>query len=491
MKKLTISTKITLAYFLLSAALLAILIPSVYFLVENSLRDSLSGSMQLSATAIEGAMFEKDGEVYVNEAAIGDDDIKQGVYVLVTDSDENVIYESMNADVIFDFAEYNNGKIVADDDWSFFRKTETVGNRQVNVNVLGSIYFNDFLADFVWSLLFLVPGYLLLAVIGAKLLAWRALRPVRQITETAKGISEGDLSKRIEGIQSRDEVGELADMFNRMIIALEHSFQRERQFTSDASHELRTPMTVINACTEDALSTGDSEIREENLRMIQKENERMTKMLSQLLMLSRGYEGRYRFQPEELDLCDTAESVTESMSVMADARSIRIHNQVTDATYIKADQSLLTQLLVNLVENAIKYGKEGGNVWIYTEDVINDNPDNSDIGRSGRKTRNAAKGNNDSNASIGGSTVIHGSNGSSDCNSSSTWALCIRDDGVGISAEDLPYIFERFYRADKARNRSGSGLGLSIAKWIVTLHGWEITAESQLGEGTTMVITGF
>ena len=105
---------------------------------------------------------------------------------------------------------------------------------------------------------------------------------------------------------------------------------------------------------------------------------------------------------------------------------------------IYADQSLFTQLLVNLIENAVKYGRENGNTWITLEKA---------------ETQ-----------------------------------LCIRDDGIGISEEDLPKIFERFYRADKARDRNGSGLGLSIAKWIVTLHGWEISAESRLGEGTKMLV---
>lgn len=443
MKKLKISTKITLAYFVLSAVLLAILIPTVYFVVENSLRDGLSGSMQLSASAVEGAMSEKKGKVRVNESALSEDAIKQGVFVVVTDNDENTLWESMNADMVFDMAHFKNGTVTEDEDWSFIRKTVTVGNQQVNINVLGNIYFNDFLSDFVWGLLFLVPGYLLLAVIGAKLLARNALKPVRQITGTAKKISEGDLSNRIEGISSRDEVGELADMFNRMIEALQKSFQRERQFTSDASHELRTPMTVIQACTEDALCTEDEGIRLENLRMIQKENERMTKLLAQLLMLSRGYEGRYHFQPEEMNLYDVADSVMESMEPMASLRSIHIHNQVPEEVSIRADQSLLTQLLVNLVENAIKYGRDGGNIWICTEE------------QDGIRT------------------------------------LCVRDDGVGISTEDVPNIFERFYRADKARNRSGSGLGLSIAKWIAVLHGWDISAESQLGKGTKMRIKGF
>ncbi len=440
MKKLKISTRITLAYFILSAILLTVLIPSIYFMVEASLSDGLSGKLQLSASAVTEAMYEANGEILVDTNSIKRDDIRQGTYVRVEDEKGDVVYQSKHADETFLMANYQNGSIEDLDEWQFYHQSVKVGKQKVEVYALGSIFFNDFLADFIWILLGLALGYLLFTVIGAKLLTRQALKPIYQITETAKQISEGDLSKRIEGVTSKDEVGELANMFNRMISAVELSFQRERQFTSDASHELRTPMAVINACTEDALCTKDDEIRLENVKMIQKENERMTRMISQLLMLSRGYEGRYHFEPEELNLFDVAYSVTESMSVMAASRDIQIHNEIPDEMFIEADQSLLTQLLVNLVENAIKYGRVGGNIWISSE------------------------------------TNAEG------------WELRIRDDGVGISEEDCSKIFERFYRADKARNRSGSGLGLSIAKWIVELHGWQISVESQLGEGTSMII---
>ena len=167
----------------------------------------------------------------------------------------------------------------------------------------------------------------------------------------------------------------------------------------------------------------------------------MRKIVSQLLMLSRGYEGRCHFQPEELCLWDMAESVCESLSALAEAKSIHIHNEVPQTYMIYADQSLFTQLLVNLVENAIKYGNESGNIRITSAD------DEAD------------------------------------------YNLCVEDDGIGISEDDLSKIFERFYRADKARDRTGSGLGLSIVKWIAELHEGKIVAESKLGKGTEMTVT--
>ena len=424
-------------YMVLSVLLLSILIPAVYFMVENSLRESLSGNMQISGNAVADAVKEENGKIFVDQSALERDSVKPGVYIQVSDDSGEIIYRSRDAQSVFEMAA--NEK-TTEKEWSYLTQSKTINEHTVQIHILGNIYFNDFLNDFSWMLWLIVPGYMILAAIGSKILAKRALQPVRQITETAKKISEGDLSKRIDGISSDDEIGELADTFNRMIEELEVSFQRERQFTSDASHELRTPMTVITACTEDALYTDDPAIRTENIRVIQKENQRMTKMLSQLLMLSRGYEGRYHFQPESLGLYDMVESVCESLAVMAEAKSIQIHNRIPEDHMIYADQSLCTQLLVNLIENAIKYGRQEGNIWITLEK---------------EETQNK---------------------------------LCVKDDGIGISEEDLPKIFERFYRADKARDRNGSGLGLSIVKWIVTLHGWDIYAESKLGEGTKMIV---
>jgi len=438
-KKWKISTKITVLYLILSVLLLAALIPTVYFMVENSLRESLSGNMQISASAVDGAITEENEKIFIDQSKIEKNSVKPGVYIQVIDQNGEILYRSRDAEFMF---EMEGNEKDLEREWSYFTEERNINGQNIQIQVLGNIYFNDFLNDFFWMLLLLIPCYVLLAALSSMYLAKKALRPIRQITETANEISEGDLSKRIDGIVSHDEVGELASTFNRMLEELEVSFQRERQFTSDASHELRTPMTVITACTEDALHTDNSEIINENIRVIQKENQRMTKMLSQLLMLSRGYEGRYHFQPEKLGLYDMVESVSESLTAIASVKKIEIHNQIAEQQMIYADQSLFTQLLVNLVENAIKYGKEEGNIWItFKKDE-------------------------------------------------SRYRLSIRDDGIGISEEDLPKIFERFYRADKARDRNGSGLGLAIVKWIVTLHGWKISVKSEVGKGTEIIVEG-
>ena len=166
----------------------------------------------------------------------------------------------------------------------------------------------------------------------------------------------------------------------------------------------------------------------------------MHSIIAQLLALTRGYEGKYRLEREEVPLRDMVADVLAELTEEAAANEISLTEQVPEEIRLSADQSLMTQLLLNLVENGIKYGKPGGTVAVRA-------------------------------AEQDGHIL-----------------LTVRDDGIGIEEKDLPRIFDRFYRADRARDRSGSGLGLSIVKWIVELHGWSIQAASKTGQGTVFTI---
>ena len=289
-------------------------------------------------------------------------------------------------------------------------------------------------------MLLAVPAFLALAVFGSYFLAKLALRPIDRITETAISLGAGNLSQRITGIESRDEVGRLAGAFNGMLARLEDSFQREKQFTSDASHELRTPVSVIMAYAENLTAHAPDQETGEQAAAILLESRRMHSIIAQLLALTRGYEGKYRLEREEVPLRDMVADVLAELTEEAAANEISLTEQVPEEIRLSADQSLMTQLLLNLVENGIKYGRPGGTVAVSAHE------------RDGRIF------------------------------------LTVRDDGIGIEEKDLPYIFDRFYRADRARDRSGSGLGLSIVKWIVELHGWTIQAASEPGEGTRFTI---
>lgn len=358
----------------------------------------------------------------------------------MTDEGGNILYQSMEADLVYEWIQEDDSRAETAEDWISDSMTAEIAGETITIEAVGSVYYSSFLENFYLIFWLIIPCYLLLAALGSYFLAKRAMQPIRRITDTVRSINGKAWSGRTHDIQSRDEVGELAETFNEMMDELEISYERERQFTSDASHELRTPITVIRACAEEALETEDAEVSRENLLAIQNETEKMTRMITQLLFLSRGYEGRLHFDPEEISLYDMAASVSEELATEAKKKAITIHNRVPEETVLTADQSLFTNLLVNLIGNAVKYGKEGGNVWI--------------------------------DAKTEGDDLF----------------LTVADDGIGISEEDLPHIFDRFYRADAARDRSGSGLGLSICKWIVQMHGGTIRAVSKAGEGSSFFV---
>lgn len=197
---------------------------------------------------------------------------------------------------------------------------------------------------------------------------------------------------------------------------------------------------MISACAEELEESFKGEEAAQNLTAIQKESARMNKIISQLLLLTRGYEGRYHVEKECLELHEAVGSVMEELSEMAASAQIKLCNKVPEGCMLYADQSLMTQLLINLIGNSIKYGVQGGKVTVRAS------------------------------------------------NSEETCTFTISDNGIGIKEDELEHIFERFYRADKARDRSGSGLGLSIVKWIVELHDGKIFVSSEYGKGTEITI---
>lgn len=291
--------------------------------------------------------------------------------------------------------------------------------------------------------LILMPLIVLLTAFIEYRFVRRTLMPVGKITDTVQEIcAEKDLSKRIglteQGKGSRDEILRMAETFDGMLEQLEEAFRREKQFTSDVSHELRTPIGVILAQCEEVLADEKlSEKQAEGIRLIQKKASDMATMISHLLMLSRADEGRQRLNLEELNLSELTQMAAEEQSILAKERKITIETLMEEEIYTLADENFYIRMMINLISNAIYYGKEGGHILI-------------------RLTREG--------------DWVRGS---------------VEDDGIGISQEDLPHVFERFYRADNARtDGEHSGLGLSMVEWIVKAHGGEIGVESRLGRGT-------
>jgi heavy metal sensor kinase len=299
------------------------------------------------------------------------------------------------------------------------------------------------LAELGTVLVTAVPLMLILSGGLGYVLARQALAPVERLRRSAEEITADRLDRRLPVPNSHDELGRLTGTFNAMIGRLERSFAEIRRFTADASHELRTPLTVIRAEAEVALSKplGLAEYQQ-LLGSILEECSRLTRLADQLLTLARQDACAGQRTLEPVDLAAVVQDAAETMRLLAEAKRLRLHVGDDGAVSVKGDLCQLREVFFNLLDNAIKYTPEGGEVEV---------------------------------------RVSH-------CGQEAL--VTVRDTGIGIAAEHLTHVFERFYRVDKARSRAegGTGLGLSIAYSIVAGHGGRIELASSLGQGTTCTV---
>lgn len=293
-----------------------------------------------------------------------------------------------------------------------------------------------------WILLGSGGAVLMVGLLGGWLLSRRATRPIEAISRTARLISGSDLSRRIDVADTTSELGSLAHTLNDTFDRLETAFQRQVRFTADASHELRTPLSVIHSHTELALTKERTagEYRQ-TIETCLRAARRMKSLVEALLVLARADAGKLELHPERFDLREAAGECAAMVAPLAQERNVKIEADLRPVT-IEADRTRVSQLITNLLGNAIRYNREGGSVKLGL-------------------------------ASENGDAL-----------------LTVADTGVGILAEDQPRVFERFFRADKARSREagGSGLGLAICQSIVEAHHGAITFTSRPGEGTTFAV---
>jgi heavy metal sensor kinase len=301
----------------------------------------------------------------------------------------------------------------------------------------------DMLSIFRVIIIYSALAVVLLAGVGGMFLANRTLQPVDHITDIAREIGEGDLSRRIN-IQSEDELGRLASTLNRMIARLEEAFQKQRQFAADASHELRTPLAIIQAESSLALDKKRTQVEyRRSLDLVSQEVTYMSEIIGKLLLLARNDAGIEPLNLQEVNVKDLFTELSSDVEALAQEKGVAFNLGPMDNLTVKGDRFRLRQLFLNILDNAIRYTPSGGTV----------------------------------------SSLLVRKNGSA--------LVSISDTGMGIPAEDLPFIFDRFYRVDKARSRpdGGLGLGLAIASSIAKLHGGGIEVESQVGKGSTFQIT--
>lgn len=310
-------------------------------------------------------------------------------------------------------------------------------------------------------LLILTPSVFLVALVGGWSLVSRALRPVDEITRTALELETRNLDRRIVPPRPDDEIGRLAGAFNEMIARLGQSFRQIEQFSADASHELKTPLTTIRGEAEVALmeELSPAEYRRV-LKSIVEEVERMSAVVENLLTLARADADRVRIRRERVALHEVLIAVYEQIERVARDKGVTIELDEIDEVTVIGDPLWLKQLITNLVTNAVKYTPSGGEVRL---SLVEEGAKTFPSGPTERNQEQEAP---------------------------RSALLRVADTGIGIPEEHQSHIFDRFYRVDAGRSRDsgGSGLGLSIARWIAEEHGGSISVQSQVGKGSIFTV---
>lgn len=320
-----------------------------------------------------------------------------------------------------------------------------VGDHQWVVEVAEPLMvYESALREYQAIVLMSLPFLAILAGFAGNYISGRALKPVDRITTSARTITANNLSERLSVSDTGDELHRLSETLNSMLDRIESSFNTNRQFTADASHELRAPLTLIQSAAEYALRRDrDRSQLQDALRQILRESRRTVEMLNNLLMLARSDANAKSLEAIVVDLKSVLEDLRPSVEALADTTGQSISFDVpSDAIEVKGNDTSLRQLVLSLIDNAIKYTPPNGSVSVSLSDED-------------------------------GLAV-----------------LTVRDTGIGISQDQIPYIFDRFWRADKVRSREfgGTGLGLSIARAIAEQHGATISVESVLEQGSSFTV---
>ncbi|MCD8082974.1 MAG: HAMP domain-containing histidine kinase [Clostridiales bacterium] len=459
MKRLSIRARITLWFsvaLILSVALTYFVILSVSRqIIQKTIRDDLVKTVEDNVDEIEYFssidledlendvdFFIRYGDGYIE---VDDDflDEVNGVYTSLCQSDGALVYGE-NPIILesegLGFADSQTNRVTLDHTlyYIYDRELEAEGLEGLWLRgVVSEAQGEAELSAISRYSLIILPSLVILAIIGGYQIARRALLPIRKIAETAGRISRGDdLKERIELGEGDDELHQLAEQFNEMFARLESSFQAQQQFISDASHELRTPVTVISAQCELTLDEErEPEEYKKALETIQRQSRKMNRLIRHMLDFARLELSPERYARERLNLSEMVCDICEDMALIRE-KGIALSCEARQDVYVCGNRELLTRLLTNLISNAYRYGKPDGHIRV---------------------------------------TLTSDENGA---------ALLVEDDGIGIAGKDLPNIFHRFYQADASRSDGGNGLGLAMVKEIVTFHGGEISVDSSPGRGS-------
>lgn len=465
LKYLPISLKLACIYSAMLCLILFVTLSSTLIGIYYVLYHEAEVSITLSANYVERKANNESVDELLND--VKSSALIPGVVMRVTDSNDNIIYDSLPMYISInhvqdslhrqeqqpEIEDYIRNAFLPEDlkfvnfkhFWIFYtQRTVEKGNEVYTLHFLRTITAEKaFLEELTETIFYTGLVGVIISIICGFLLSRRLLKPLRDITQTVKNIEIQDLSQRINVQPTHDELEELSNMFNLMLDRLQTGFEQQRQFVSDASHELRTPATVICGYSDMLARWGknDPQTADECITAIHSEAINMQRLIEKLLFLARADQKRQVLHKETLNLNPLIAEITKDTQLIAPQHTVScIRN---DEGYIFADKLVIRQMLRIFLENSIKYTPDGGKILISSE------------------------------------------------NTTEHMIIKIIDNGIGIEKNKQDKIFERFYRADSARTKNGvggTGLGLSIAKWIAQAHDIEIKLSSKLNKGTTIIL---
>jgi len=441
----SIKLKIGLWYMGIMILLVFSSLAIVFYISENIIHSSVRTYLKDVVIHRIDYLTIKNGEIIIDSNF---DTMIQNVEIAIYDKDFKFLYGNSPNGFEMDNRKSKDDKIMIirsnNQKWYVYNKTIELGDYgKVWIRgVMPNIGQSSAIETVIQISFVILPFFLILSAIGGYIITKNAFTPIEKIRRIAEKINEGnDLSQRINLGKGDDELHTLANTFDVMFDRLQTSFENEIQFTSDVSHELRTPITVILTQAEygkDSISSVED--AQKSFGIIEKEGQKMSKLVSQLLTLARMERGRQKLNIENINLSELLEMIIETQTLSANTKNIKFVTKIMPEIYANIDEMMIMRVFTNLISNAISYGKQNGTVTV--ELFLQEN-------------RIVSK---------------------------------ISDDGIGISEDKLDKIWLRFYQVDPSKNGDNSGLGLSMVKKIIELHKGEIFVESELGKGTTFTI---
>ncbi|MTI59071.1 MAG: HAMP domain-containing protein [Firmicutes bacterium] len=441
--KKKISTKLTIIYAVMFILVILLLNGAAYFglryFIINSAHSNLDKTMEFILNRINSSY-----ELYETDIIEEISQTEQNIYFRILSPQENILGQStLLKDQTLPLKPGYNDLVI--DNRPFIYRSSFILKRGNFIGYLQGVREMTLEYRFLRALLTVMIATSIVGILGAVLTGYmitkKTLEPLSRMTKTVRNISFNDLGKRLELTGPEDELYHLADTFNSMLDRLEDSFKKQQQFISDASHELRTPISVIRGYINllDRWGKNEEEVRDEAIEAIKNEAGNMQSLTEGLLFLARSDSDQLEIKKDYFPWKELIDELLKETEMISD--DLLIESNHTPELEFYGDRKLIKQMLRIFIDNSIKYTPAGGEIRI-----------NSVLTGDGVK-------------------------------------VSIADTGIGIAEEDIPYIFERFYRADKSRSEEkGLGLGLSIAKWIIEEHQGEVVINSKPGQGTSVEV---